>query len=151
VSGEAENIMRRAIWPELLLVIAGGAVGTALRVAVSAAFPPGTSFPWATFTVNVTGALLLGALIGVFPLHPEGSTAARRLRLALGTGCLGGYTTYSTFVLESLTLAGDRGLGVALVYDLTTVVVGFLAALVAVSMVAWARRWMRVGETDADD
>ncbi|NLW99711.1 MAG: CrcB family protein [Actinomycetales bacterium] len=144
--------MRRgSIWPELLLVIAGGAVGTAMRVGVNGAFPPETSFPWATFTVNVTGALLLGALIGVFPLHPEGSTTARRLRLALGTGCLGGYTTYSTFVLESLMLAGDRGLGVALVYDLATVVVGFLAALVAMSMVVWARRRMRVEEVDADD
>lgn len=144
--------MRRgSIWPELLLVIAGGAVGTAMRVGVNGAFPPKTSFPWATFTVNVTGALLLGALIGVFPLHPEGSTTARRLRLALGTGCLGGYTTYSTFVLESLMLAGDRGLGVALVYDLATVVVGFLAALVAMSMVVWARRRMRVEEVDADD
>lgn len=143
--------MRRAIWPELLLVIAGGAVGTALRVAVYAGFPPGTSFPWATFTVNVGGALLLGALIGVFPLHPEGSTTARRLRLALGTGCLGGYTTYSTFVLESVTLAGDRGLGVALVYDLATVVMGFLAALVALSTVAWARRRVLGEEVDADD
>jgi fluoride exporter len=119
----------------LVLVMTGGTVGTAARAAIEGAFPhTGQAFPWATFSVNVSGALLLGLLLEAVALHRVRPATARRLRLALGTGLLGGYTTYSTFVLESVLLGSGDGLGTALTYDAATLVSGFLAALAAMTL-----------------
>jgi fluoride exporter len=76
------------------LVFAGGVLGTALRHALSLA--DGGS-PWATLFVNLTGAFLLGWLLGRLG-HRTGARESRR-RAFLGTGLLGSYTTYSTFVV----------------------------------------------------
>ncbi|MCA1782437.1 MAG: CrcB family protein [Intrasporangiaceae bacterium] len=113
----------------------GGTLGTAARAAIEGAFPhTGETFPWATFFVNVTGALLLGLLIEAVALHRGRPATARKLRLALGTGLLGGYTTYSTFILESLLLGSGQRLVTALTYDSATLVAGFLAAFLTMSL-----------------
>lgn len=129
------------------LVVLGGTAGTAARATIEGAFPhTEDSFPWATFFVNVTGALLLGLLIEAVALHRGRPATARRLRLALGTGLLGGYTTYSTFILESLLLGSGQRLVTALTYDGATLVAGFLAAFLAMTLY---RRWRLARDGEA--
>ena len=111
----------------LALVAAGGCAGTLVRAALERAWPasPG-HLPVTTLALNVVGALTLGLLLGALG---EGRP---RLRLALGTGVLGGLTTHSTFILEShrlLTSGGDGGhpvLGAA--YLVGSMVAGLVAA-----------------------
>ena len=111
----------------LALVAAGGCAGTLVRAALERAWPasPG-HLPVTTLALNVVGALALGLLLGALG---EGRP---RLRLALGTGVLGGLTTHSTFILEShrlLTSGGDGGhpvLGAA--YLVGSMVAGQVAA-----------------------
>lgn len=84
------------------LVVAGGVVGTAARLGLGLALPaPAGSglgaVPWATLIANVAGAFLLGVLAARLP----GSHAVRVL---LGTGALGGFTTYSAFAVGTVTL-----------------------------------------------
>ena len=91
----------------LALVAAGGCAGTLVRAALERAWPasPG-HLPVMTLALNVVGALALGLLLGVL------GERRPHLRLALGTGVLGGLTTHSTFILEShrlLTSGGDAG------------------------------------------
>ncbi|HHW82420.1 MAG TPA: CrcB family protein, partial [Actinomycetales bacterium] len=91
-------------------VVLGGSIGTALRDLLGGASPaePG-SFPWTTFLINVAGSLLLGILLAGLAAgagaRTAGSPRALTTRLALGTGLLGGFTTYSTFAVETVELA----------------------------------------------
>lgn len=85
---------------QILLVALGGAVGSLARygVGVAAARLFGLAFPWGTLIVNVAGGLAMGVLTArVGPEH-EGA------RLLLGVGVLGGFTTFSTFSLETVRL-----------------------------------------------
>ena len=96
-----------SVTASLALVAAGGCAGTLVRAALERAWPasPG-HLPVTTLALNVVGALALGLLLGALG---EGRP---RLRLALGTGVLGGLTTHSTFILEShrlLTSGGGSG------------------------------------------
>ena len=116
----------------LALVAAGGCAGTLVRAALEQAWPaaPG-HLPVTTLALNVVGALALGLLLGVLG---EGRP---RLRLALGTGVLGGLTTHSTFILEShrlLTLGGDGG---HLVLGGAYLVGSMVAGLVAAGLGLW--------------
>ena len=118
----------------LLLVCAGGAFGSGARylVATWAARALGPAFPVGTLLVNVTGSFLLAIVMGVAgprdPLTPE-------VRLLLGAGVMGGYTTYSSFNYETLALAQRGNLGLALANVALTVgaclVAGFLGLVVA--------------------
>ena len=116
-----------SVTASLALVAAGGCAGTLVRAALERAWPasPG-HLPVTTLALNVVGALALGLLLGALG---EGRP---RLRLALGTGVLGGLTTHSTFILEShrlLTPGGDGGhpvLGTA--YLVGSMVAGLVAA-----------------------
>ncbi len=94
-----------------LLVAAGGAVGASARYAVTLLTPPANgAFPWHTLGVNVAGSFLLGLLTAVLPQ----TDAGERWRLLVGVGALGGFTTFSTFSVEALTLArGDQWLPAA--------------------------------------
>lgn len=85
---------------QVLLVALGGAVGSLARygVGVAAARMFGLGFPWATLAVNVVGGLAMGLLAArVGPEHEH-------LRLLLGVGALGGFTTFSAFSLETVRL-----------------------------------------------
>lgn len=87
----------------LLLVMAGGSVGAGARYLVGrgafAAFGPG--WPWGTLIVNVAGGLLMGVLVGALARF----SAAEPWRLLLGVGVLGGFTTFSSFTLETVNMA----------------------------------------------
>ncbi len=94
----------------VLLVAAGGAVGSVPRyaVAVLAAAHLGAGFPWGTLAVNLLGSAAIGALVG-HGLRDE-------LRLLLVTGLLGGFTTFSAFSLEAGLLAERDGWWAAALY-----------------------------------
>ncbi|MGL6250647.1 MAG: CrcB family protein, partial [Billgrantia desiderata] len=88
----------------VLMVAAGGALGGMARLAVSNLFARrwGTAFPWGTLVVNLSGALLAGALAGWFGPARGGEVTGGWLFLVVGL--LGGYTTVSSLSLQSLTL-----------------------------------------------
>jgi CrcB protein len=85
----------------LLLVSLGGALGTGARYLVSTWTLErfGTAFPWGTLAVNVVGSLLLGAVMH-FGLETEALSPTARI--AIASGVLGGFTTYSSFSYETL-------------------------------------------------
>lgn len=125
--GPARPVPPRTIVLRATLVLAGGALGTAVRAAVEAAAPPAPlGMPWTTLLINLVGSFALGALVGFLGDPPAGRRHGARL--LLGTGVLGGFTTYSTFVLEIVTRASDGVVALAVGYALVSVLVGVAAA-----------------------
>jgi fluoride exporter len=93
---------------DLAAVVAGAGIGGGLRYALGGWIAErwGTTFPWGTFVVNISGAFLLGL---VMALSAERSLLPPTWRLFLGVGILGGYTTFSTLSYESIALM-QRGM-----------------------------------------
>jgi fluoride exporter len=111
-------------WRDLLAVLVGGAVGTAVRLGIDTAIPHGDAeFPVSTLVVNTVGAFALGLLVGRVWLAAPGW-----LRAGLGAGLLGSFTTFSALAvsLVSLTAAGFGML--ALAYLAATLALGLAAA-----------------------
>ena len=102
---------------DLALVAGGGAVGAISRYAVGTAVPhTGAGWPWATFSVNVIASLLIGVLAGwAYWRH-----TAHWVRPLLMTGFMGGFSTYSTFAVDTITLAQGASGGLAAAYVLAT-------------------------------
>ena len=113
-----------------LAVFAGGARGTLVRAGLARLWPhTAGELPTATLAVNLVGALALGFLLGRLALAPD--TGWRRtLRLGLGTGFMGGLTTYSTFIVEVEHLAGGADLLGAATYLAGSLVAGVALAAV---------------------
>jgi CrcB protein len=108
-------------------VALGGALGELARWALAEALPhdPGR-FPWATFLTNVLGCLLIGVLmVLVVERWPE----RRLLRPFVGTGILGGFTTFSAYVVDTRTLAATDHAGLAAAYLLATLLLGLVAVV----------------------
>ena len=113
----------------LALIVLGGAVGTSARAWLETAFAaPAGTWPWVTFWINVAGAFLLGFLLEALARTGPDRGRRRLARLGLGTGVMGGFTTYSTFAVETALLAGDGAAWLALGYALATVVLGLTTA-----------------------
>ncbi|WP_052465999.1 CrcB family protein [Mobilicoccus massiliensis] len=109
----------------LAVVFLGGACGTAARASLETAFAaPVGAWPWPTFVINVTGALALGFLLELLARRGPDGGLRRVLRLGLGTGLLGGFTTFSTLAVETLHLSAP----LALCYAAGSIVLGALAA-----------------------
>jgi CrcB protein len=89
--------------PPLLLVATGGALGACLRYGVGrwALATLGPDFPWGTWGVNIIGGMAMGFLAGMLARIDAGGEG---LRLLLGVGLLGGFTTFSAFSLELYTM-----------------------------------------------
>lgn len=116
--------------PRLLaLVFTGGAVGTLARALLESAFGAGPeAFPWATFAINVSGAFCLGLVLTILARLGPDEGRRRDLRLTLGTGLLGGFTTYSLLAVQTLQRLPLLGL----IYGLASVVLGVAAAGIGV-------------------
>ncbi|HEY0105897.1 MAG TPA: fluoride efflux transporter CrcB [Rhizomicrobium sp.] len=101
--------------PILLAVALGGAVGSLLRYFVAGAIqsPAATGFPWGIFIVNVSGGLVMGIVTELAALKLN---IGLELRAFLTVGILGGYTTFSTFSLESAILIQRGAYGLAAAY-----------------------------------
>lgn len=123
----------------LASVAFGGAVGAAAREGLSIVIPPLGDVPFAIALINILGAFLLGWLFeSLAHLKPE-DPMGRRLRLLLGTGFCGGFTTYSALATgTALLLVGGRP-GAAAAYALGTVVIGALATWAGIALAAGVR------------
>jgi CrcB protein len=108
----------------LLVVCAGGALGSGARYLVStwAARVLGADFPRGTLIVNVTGSFVLAFVFAI-----PGSRLSPEVRLFLGAGICGGYTTYSSFNTETLALL-EQGSAALAIANLTATVLGCLVA-----------------------
>jgi CrcB protein len=116
------------------VVFLGGGAGAALRhgVNVAAARLFGTSFPFGTLTVNVLGSLIMGLMVAWFAFE---GTPSQHWRLFLTTGMLGGFTTFSTFSLDTALLYERGELGLAVVYVAASVVAGILGLFGGLALV----------------
>jgi CrcB protein len=114
--------------PTLLVIFAGGALGTLARYLLAVHHPAGGgSFPWVTLLVNLSGSLAIGFLV---PLTEHVSHRAPTVRPFVMIGLLGGWTTYSTLAVEATLLAKEGDVVTGLVYVAATVF-GGLALVVA--------------------
>ncbi|WP_245861296.1 CrcB family protein [Microbacterium aurantiacum] len=104
----------------VLLVAAGGTAGTAARLGLGLVIPDAGGFPVAVLVANLLGALLIGILTARLPKATE-------MRLFLGTGLLGGFTTYSAFMTGTVGLWADAPL-LAVAYAVGSLVLGLAAA-----------------------
>jgi CrcB protein len=108
----------------VVLVFVGAGLGGVMRHGVNAAaLRLGSAFPYGTLGINVLGSLVMGLAIGWFALRGGGMQA----RLFLTTGVLGGFTTFSAFSLDAVTLMERGEIGAALTYVLASVIVSILA------------------------
>ena len=110
----------------LLLVLAGAAIGAPLRFLTDRAVLArhDSVLPWGTFTVNVVGSLVLGALAGAVST----GGASSGVQLAVGTGFCGALSTYSTFSYETLRLLEDGSRIPAVANVVGSIVGGLIAA-----------------------
>ena len=117
----------------ILLVAAGGAIGSVLRylVGLCTLRSFGPAFPWGTLTVNITGSFLIGVLAEAIARKFGASV---EMRVFLITGILGGYTTFSAFSLDAMTLL-ERGEPVtALIYVASSVLLSALAVFAGLAL-----------------
>ncbi len=114
-------------WRAVVAVAIGAAIGGVARYVVGQLFLQrfGPGFPYGTLFINVSGSFLIGIVAQLALTRAFGMTPL--LRLLLATGVLGGYTTFSTFSLDALTLL-ESGALPALMYTLASVVLGFAGA-----------------------
>jgi len=108
-------------------VALGGVVGCCARYGMTQAVQTfyGRNFPLATLIINVAGCLAMGFL---FFATLERVSVSPSMRVAILTGVLGGFTTFSTFAMEALLLAEDGETGYAVLYVLLSLFLGLAAA-----------------------
>ena len=125
----------------LLWVCLGGAIGSGLRylAGLGAARVLGLAFPYGTFVVNLLGSFVMG---GLMVLANERQLFAAPLRLALTTGLMGGFTTYSSFAYESLQYLQQRAWLAAIGYVALTLC-ACLAACALGYAVGGRMPWLR--------
>lgn len=116
-----------------LLVFIGGGLGSMARYALSVLGMRllGQDFPWATLFINIAGSALMGALTGWLVVQ---GNAPASLRIFVATGLLGGFTTFSTFSLETVLLYERGQLGLAVAYVAASVVIGVGALVLAMKL-----------------
>lgn len=124
---------------DLALVAVGGVLGSLARYAVGTAVPSSAAgWPWGTFAVNVVASLAIGVLAGwAYWRH-----AAHWVRPLLMSGFLGGFSTFSAFALDTVSLADDGRGGLAAAYVVVTllVCVGAVGLGTAVAQRTWQQR-----------
>ena len=125
----------------LLAVAAGGLIGTGVRYGLGRAVPVESgAWPVTTFAINVVGALLLGILLESLVRIGPDTSWRRVVRLGVGTGALGSFTTYSALAVDTGLLLRDDEFVAAAAYALGTVLVGLVATGVGVALGAWFGR-----------
>ena len=126
-SADLPRRVRRREQAEIIAVISlGGMLGAAARYGAGLAWPtPAGAFPWTTFAVNLVGCALMGVLMVTLT---EAYRSHRLLRPFLGTGILGGFTTFSTYAVDAQDLLAHPATATALLY-LAATALGAVAAV----------------------
>jgi len=126
-----------SIMPTLAVAL-GGAIGAGARYQVGSLMArlagPHSTFPWGTLSVNILGSFVMGMLLGWFA---KGGADSENLRLFLVAGLMGGFTTFSAFSAEMVTMLHRGEMSSALIYVTVSVFAGmaaFLVGLVGVQM-----------------
>ncbi|ABA03409.1 camphor resistance protein CrcB [Nitrobacter winogradskyi Nb-255] len=121
-------------WTFILAVAAGGALGSVARYLVGIGFGKwlGPKFPWGTLFINVTGSLLIGIFAGLFAVRWSLPQAAR---IFLVVGICGGYTTFSTFSLDTFYLIERGEMASAAAYMIGSVVLSVGALIAGIQIV----------------
>ena len=148
---DCDNVIRK-----LLLVLAGGFCGAVTRYLLSAPLLalagalPGAhaGFPYDTLLINLSGAFLIGLLFGAFE---HGALISPDLRLTLGTGFLGAYTTFSSFMVGAASQL-QRGESVAALLYLCGAMCGGMAlAFAGFALAGWLVEWQRAASLRAQE
>ncbi|MEI5584824.1 MULTISPECIES: fluoride efflux transporter FluC [unclassified Agromyces] len=116
------------------LVAVGGAVGTAVRQGLLLLAPDLDRFPVTTFAINLAGAFALGLLLELLVRSGPDEGRRRDLRLLVGTGVLGGFTTYSALAAATASLAVSGLAGWAIAYALGTVALGAAMSVAGIAL-----------------
>lgn len=121
-----KNRYNRNMTRTLLLVALGGGIGSALRFLISKFIQEniGGTFPFATMTVNVIGCLLIGLFYG---LSARGKLYNEPTKALFTTGLCGGFTTFSTFCNENMSLLKNDNAITTLTYSSCSIILGFAA------------------------
>jgi len=126
------------------VVAIGGALGSLARYGLSEVIPRSVGeFPWATFITNIIGCGAIGVLMGYIL---QSNQTHRYLRPFIGVGVLGGFTTFSTYALETWQLIVENALMSAGAYVLSNIVCGLVAVQFGLLIVRLVARDNRRGE-----
>ena len=115
-------------WSAVWMVFVGGAVGTLARESLDL-ITPAHNLPHTTFIINVVGSFALAVIYALVQLRVETPPAQRRLRLLLGTGFMGGFTTYSSFSVAVATEAVSGSVRDAALLAVASIVIATIAAV----------------------
>ncbi|MFD1521391.1 CrcB family protein [Pseudonocardia yunnanensis] len=119
-------------------IAVGGVIGTEARYGIGLAWPHAPSgWPWATLLINLSGCLLIGVLMVVITEFVEPHRLARPF---LGVGILGGYTTFSTYTVDAISLADGARPGLAAAYLVLTPILAVLACALGAGTTRLAAR-----------
>lgn len=120
---------------DIVAVFVGGGIGSVARYLLGMLalqrFGPG--FPYGTLLINVLGSFAIGIVAQL--AQSRAYAIAPSARLFLAVGLLGGFTTFSTFAYESITLAGEGALGIGVAYVLASVLLGLGAAFAGMVLI----------------
>jgi CrcB protein len=123
-------------WPVLTVISAGGVTGALARYGLAEAFPHSADrFAWATFGINISGCLFIGVLM---VLVTDVWSTRRLLRPFVGTGVLGGYTTFSTYIIDIQQLLATGAARTALAYLASTLLAALAAVYAGITLTRWA-------------
>lgn len=124
------------MFSNLLLVGVGGFLGSALRFLISVMInrQVSTHFPFGTFTVNIVGSLLIGILYGLWAREFVDDSTSR----IWISGFCGGFTTFSTFSYDSLTLINHGQYLTFIIYASASVILGLAAVFAGMSLVRFS-------------
>ncbi|MDQ6754941.1 MAG: CrcB family protein [Actinomycetota bacterium] len=112
----------------IVLVTAGGILGTLARYCMETAVPSPDGWPLPTLAINLAGAFLLGVLLEALIRRGPDAGRRRTIRLAAGTGFMGAFTTYSTLATEAVQLGTTNHLTGAVLYAVLSLAGGVLAS-----------------------
>lgn len=122
-------------WRLLTAILVGGGIGSVARYLVTLVVTQklGPGFPWATLLINVAGSVIIGVVFEMSQTRMLGMSPLARVFLM--TGVLGGFTTFSTYSLDIVTLASERAFFLAAAYAVGSVLSGFIGAYAGIVFV----------------
>lgn len=133
-------------WSYLGIVAMGGAAGTATREVLSLAIPAVDGVAWVIVAINVLGALALGTFLETLARRGPDEGRRRTLRLLIGTGVLGGFTTYSTLATTAAQLLSAGRVEVSILYAVVTLVLGAAGTVAGIALGSALHRFRQRSE-----